>query len=222
VSGDTPARRLCGAKRANLDATCTRPAGWGTDHPGVGHCKWHGGSTTNQRKAARKEMAARALAELGAEPVPTDPIRGLVDALASANADLIALNTLVAALPAPTDALGVHPLVELRERAIDRLARISKAGADVQLESRWLAFVDDDMRRVVGALDRALGDDGAALTDHQRDALRQAMSRELLAIEAPAWDLTIDVLPDRPALPAPPQGASDAPTMINDERRNQG
>ena len=27
-------------------------AGWGTDHPGIGSCKFHGGSTPNHRTAA--------------------------------------------------------------------------------------------------------------------------------------------------------------------------
>src|SRR3990172_7648888 len=38
---------LCNArtKQAASSPYCTRPAGWGTDHPGVGRCKLHGGSS---------------------------------------------------------------------------------------------------------------------------------------------------------------------------------
>lgn len=35
----------CGAKKRQGEGFCTRPAGWGTDHAGVGRCKFHGGAT---------------------------------------------------------------------------------------------------------------------------------------------------------------------------------
>ena len=34
---------ICGAKKKQNGGHCTRPAGWGTDHPGYGKCKLHGG-----------------------------------------------------------------------------------------------------------------------------------------------------------------------------------
>lgn len=35
----------CGAKLRKKDRTCRHPAGWGTDHPGVGRCRLHGGAS---------------------------------------------------------------------------------------------------------------------------------------------------------------------------------
>lgn len=35
----------CGKKKKQSEGTCTRPAGWGTDHTGQGPCKLHGGLT---------------------------------------------------------------------------------------------------------------------------------------------------------------------------------
>lgn len=40
--------RYCGARKrqpAHPGERCRRPAGWGTEHPGWGRCKLHGGST---------------------------------------------------------------------------------------------------------------------------------------------------------------------------------
>ena len=34
---------LCGGRSRKTGALCKRPAGWGTDHPGTGSCKLHGG-----------------------------------------------------------------------------------------------------------------------------------------------------------------------------------
>lgn len=41
---------LCGAKKRTGEGTCTRPAGWGTDHVGTGRCKLHGGCTPRHSK----------------------------------------------------------------------------------------------------------------------------------------------------------------------------
>lgn len=35
----------CGATAKRTRQPCQRPAGWGTDHPGLGRCKLHGGAT---------------------------------------------------------------------------------------------------------------------------------------------------------------------------------
>jgi len=40
-----PQENICGAKTKGDGEPCKRPAGWGTDHPGVGRCKLHGGAT---------------------------------------------------------------------------------------------------------------------------------------------------------------------------------
>lgn len=42
---------LCGAKRRK-GGKCGMGAGWGTNHPGTGRCKLHGGSTPNHVKSA--------------------------------------------------------------------------------------------------------------------------------------------------------------------------
>lgn len=66
---------LCGgyarskAKReADPEWRCTRPAGWGTPHPGIGHCRVHGGMQPNNlingiRVRAEMEMREAMAAE---------------------------------------------------------------------------------------------------------------------------------------------------------------
>jgi hypothetical protein len=55
--------RYCGAAKRQGDGTCSRPAGWGTGHPGYGTCKLHLGST--RRHVAAATLAA-AMAQLDA------------------------------------------------------------------------------------------------------------------------------------------------------------
>lgn len=71
----------CGAaKRQEPGGVCTQAAGWGTDHPGVGRCKLHGGNTPNQRESARRLMA-EAAARRFATPVDIKPDEALLHEL---------------------------------------------------------------------------------------------------------------------------------------------
>jgi hypothetical protein len=42
----TTRARYCHARKRQGAGLCTRPAGWGTPHPGIGRCKLHGGSAS--------------------------------------------------------------------------------------------------------------------------------------------------------------------------------
>jgi hypothetical protein len=61
--------RYCGAKKRQGEGFCKRPAGWGTDHPGVGRCKLHGGKTQTHNHKASIEIARRECNRLG---IPVD------------------------------------------------------------------------------------------------------------------------------------------------------
>lgn len=58
----------CGAQKRQSAGTCARPAGWGTEHVGIGTCKLHGGCAPAAVRAAARETAARLGAELQMEP----------------------------------------------------------------------------------------------------------------------------------------------------------
>jgi hypothetical protein len=57
--------RYCGARLRKRDGTCTRPAGWGTGHPGAGRCKLHGGCAPSGRKAGMEALARKAVITYG-------------------------------------------------------------------------------------------------------------------------------------------------------------
>ena len=42
--------KICGRNRKQGRGQCNRPAGWGTDHPGDGACKLHGGNSARGKK----------------------------------------------------------------------------------------------------------------------------------------------------------------------------
>ena len=50
------AGEYCNARKTDGSGYCKHEAGWGTDHPGVGRCKFHGGSTPDQEKNIIEEL----------------------------------------------------------------------------------------------------------------------------------------------------------------------
>lgn len=65
-TGRDKAYATCGADKRQGEGQCTRPAGWGTSHPGIGACKLHGGSTQNHQTAAAVTQARRDVVLFGA------------------------------------------------------------------------------------------------------------------------------------------------------------
>lgn len=39
----------CNGRKRDGSGYCGQTAGWGTDHPGTGRCKWHGGASTGPK-----------------------------------------------------------------------------------------------------------------------------------------------------------------------------
>jgi hypothetical protein len=80
TDGDGRDTRYCNARKRQGEGTCTRPAGWGTDHVGVGPCKLHGGSTPAHRTAAVATQARRDVSLFGAriDIHPADALLELV------------------------------------------------------------------------------------------------------------------------------------------------
>jgi hypothetical protein len=74
-----PDRPRCGADRGEKHghAQCSQPAGWGTDHQGIGACKLHGGATGTHRSAALEERRRQAAAHW-ALPIEVGPGEALL------------------------------------------------------------------------------------------------------------------------------------------------
>lgn len=96
----TGGRPACGAVKRG-GGTCRVLAGRGTDHPGIGACKHHGGNTPNHRRAAGREIAIQAVQTYG---LPTDiaPADALLREIARTNGHVLWLEEQIRAL-APED-----------------------------------------------------------------------------------------------------------------------
>lgn len=185
-------RKHCGGKRVRDGGKCTRPKGWGTDHPGSGKCKKHGGSTESGRKAAGREAALSfAAGALGAAVAtnPLDAMQQSVDLAAglvsyyrheiSAAAmklggeeDKIARERIELLRPQYTDAIKLEQ--DTAKAAIGAgIAERRQRLAEAQAEMLAMAIADG-LREVFGEL----------ATNSRRAAFAQVVRRRLLVLEA--------------------------------------
>jgi hypothetical protein len=177
--------RYCGGKlRGHRDGTCTRPAGWGTPHPGFGRCKLHGGSTESHVVAARRQQAAQLVRMLlhnpDAQPV-TDPV-GAMQQLAGVLTH--ALDHIGDRLNAGWDASSDRGRVEmaawgqvsreLRQLLAD-MKRLGIADQLVELEAAQVKLTAVAAGRMLDALD---------LSEEQRETAIRVLLTELRSVAA--------------------------------------
>lgn len=153
------------------DHRCRLFKGFGTDHVGSMHCKWHGGNSPNGRKAAARETAERAIAKLGLPMGSGDPFTLLTKAVQHAEGYLEATAQLVQDSADTVEKAGGRPRVDLTvaaefyEQAVRTAARTGKAAVDADVADRLAAlderagslllrFVRELLERVVPAAKR--------------------------------------------------------------------
>src|SRR6185437_11369205 len=136
----------CGAQRKGEAGPCTRPAGWGTDHPGIGKCKLHGGSTPTHQRAAELEIARRECDRLGIQ-IEVDPGEALMQELWETAGNVAFYRAQVQQLPTlygrsyhvsgmPTGEAKPHVLVALYNEERKHLADVATAALRAGVEER--------------------------------------------------------------------------------------
>lgn len=180
----------CGAERKHGQGPCTRPAGWGTDHPGIGRCKLHGGSTPSHVAAATTEAIRREVDRMGLE-VRVDATEALLTALWRTAGDVEYLAHRVSELesqvlavetgPAGAKKVVTHPIVSLYGEKVTLLASISSKCISLGLEERRVRMVEADARRLFGAVATALA--RAGIAPDVAETFRHELATELRRLE---------------------------------------
>lgn len=155
------AHKGCTGHRKTDGRACGQAAGRGTDHPGYGACKLHGGCTPGGAKHGRElqviEEGRKLLARLDASPV-TDPL----SALARLAGEVAAWREAMAAKVNELTELRysgaktgeqLRAEVELYERAMDRLERILVAMARLNIDERLARIQEQQAAAVVAAVE---------------------------------------------------------------------
>jgi hypothetical protein len=188
---DTPS--LCGGPKRQSPGPCTRPAGWGTGHPGSGRCKLHGGSTRNHEKhwdtRRAEDKARRALKDL--DPLNTRPesIENPLAELSRLAGEVVRWKDILAAHVSELNSLRyrgggetgdteqIRGEVVLFERALDRCERVLVSIAKLNIDER-LARIDERLAdMIVTALEAGL--DSIGVDGEQADRAKSVTAREM-------------------------------------------
>ena len=174
--------RLCGAKKKNGEK-CRAFAGQGTDHPGVGHCRFHFGNAPSHKKAAAKqaaqEMAAEYVARFG-EAHEVDPATALLGVLHLSAGHLNWIRTELSRL-ADKDTLKGQALMRLWDEERDRIARISKMALDVGVAAKQVELAQRYGEALAALLQAIFHDPMLGLTAKQRALLPDVLRAHLVA-----------------------------------------
>jgi hypothetical protein len=193
---------LCGAKK-RAGGICTRPAGWGTPHPGVGACKLHGGSTPNHQINAAPQLAV----VMGA-PLDIEPHDALLWCIRVTAGEANYCSAMVAQLE-DDQAVGKPVLsrdwvgsgengsgggseqrelapalniwIVARRDAVERLARYSKMALDAGVAERQVRVAERYGEQIAQLLSGVIAD--LELTDAQQQRAPEIVRRRLVALE---------------------------------------
>jgi hypothetical protein len=180
-----PALPKCGAK-TRQGHPCRKSAGWGTENPGYGRCRLHGGATPNGRAHAARQAAEDQAARLGVE-IPTDPHEALATIVDIIAGQVRFLQGKVADLDAG-DALTrdeLHPTIRALNGVLEQWQRASKAAADAGVAQRQVELDEVLLDRLAGALRAALAE--VELTPAQQEQLADSMRRHLAGLDGIDW-----------------------------------
>lgn len=181
------AGKHCGAKNRH-GTRCTLAKGYGTDHRGRGRCKFHGGSTPNARRGARREAARAILTEL-AVPIPTNPLQLLSDLVDQANGMVKTAARLLREVDKKTALTSDDAEIRirlLRETMLEagRLAKMASEAVNedtlVQISVRTGELIHRALTAALDAYEKAPAGEGRRLAE---DTLVQE-----LMVAAPAGD----------------------------------
>lgn len=195
---DTPDPKHCNAKKRS-GGPCTRPSGWGTEHPGIGRCKLHGGTTESHNVAARREQARRDVALFAARK-DIHPAQALLELVQWTAGEVDYWRMRVAELDETDLVWGVsriksggedggttreakpHIAYAMYADASKRLESHSVAALRAGVEAELLRVAQNAGAQLAGVLRSVL--DRLGLNDEQRVLALQVVPEELRRISA--------------------------------------
>jgi len=181
----------CDALKKNGER-CKNYAGLGTNHLGVGTCKFHLGRTQNAQKAAvkvyaeRDRQAAQKTAILFGQELRMEPLEALLWSLHLSASHVNFIRQEIAAIPTN----GPKPEERKFKREVlirqfaderDRLARTSKMALDAGVAEKTIRMQERYAELLAQLISGILGD--LALNPRQQRQAPEIVKRRLLALD---------------------------------------
>jgi len=161
---------------------CQQAKGYGTTHPGVGYCKYHGGRATSHALNAAKQQAV-----LMGAPLDINPVDALYWCIKITAGEVKFLSEQIAKVEKKdwyeSTVLGkqMHILVRERKEATTRLAQFSKDALALGLAERAVRLAENYGAAISRLLTGVLGE--LDLTREQQEIAPVAIRKHLLAME---------------------------------------
>jgi hypothetical protein len=191
--------KLCGARKKN-GQPCRNFAGEGTDHLGIGRCKFHLGNTPAHKAHAANVEAQQRMIQLGG-PIEMRPHEALLSMMYLASGHVAWLREEIGEL----DDLGTkkaEALTRLYGEERDRVARVAKAALDAGVAERQVALAEQYGSAIAVVLRAIFSDPELDLSRAQQRTLPTVLRRHIHAVEERQSD-------KRGLLPALPAAIAD-------------
>lgn len=148
---------------------CTKPAGYLTDHEGVGHCSQHGGNF-----GKNLAIGVWLMAQAYAQELNVTPWEALLQQVKMLAGQVAYLQNKVLRLEAEFGVDAIRPggeawdWVELLEKRGDRLARVAKMAIDAGVAERLVRQIELEAEMMLKATTFALDSIGVSGDDKER------------------------------------------------------
>jgi hypothetical protein len=162
----------CSARSKNSGERCKNPA-----IKGATVCRLHGGSSPAVRRRANERVQLEKASKLLGIPADVEPTEALLHAVRVSAGDMLTLGEMV------NEETSLRPAYE---RAVDRMAKVSKMALDAGVAERRVNMAERqaaDMMRVLQA-----GLDAAQLSVEQQALAREAMAAEVRRLDHAAYE----------------------------------
>lgn len=172
----------CGAKKKS-GGTCSMPRGWGTNHYGIGKCKFHGGATPNHVKAAARAEYRLLLGT----PIEINPLDALIMCIKIRAGEIKWLSDRMSELDEKSwiedTMVGKQFHLYARERAaaMQDLARYSGQAISLGIAERAIKLAETYGEMLAALIQGILGD--LELNPAQRAKAPQIIRRHLIALD---------------------------------------
>lgn len=175
----------CGAKK-RTGGKCMMAAGWGTNHPGIGKCKIHGGTSPNHIKAAASEEYRILLGS----PREINPVDALLECIKLRAGEIQWLSERMAELEKKDwieDTLigkQFHLYARERTKAIADLARYSQMAISLGIAERAVKMAETYAELLAQFCNNLLSDFWPHLSPEGRAQAPQFIRHRLLELDS--------------------------------------